>query len=167
MRSCAQLPLWRIGFTESRETMTWSKSSQGLGSRASLQAIRSRESMSSPRNIRKFSWKRFLISACHCMTRLFGTTISVLRTRPRILNSRMIRPASIVFPSPTSSARRYRTWSPRVTRSSVWSWCGNGITSAERGARSITLPPGRVRSKASATFAAAVIYAICSGLAFS
>ena len=47
-------------------------------------------------------WKR--ISLTHWVTSPFGAMTSVRLTSPRSLSSRMMRPASMVLPRPTSSA---------------------------------------------------------------
>ena len=57
---------------------------------------------------RKSSLKCVRISLTHWVTRPVGATTRTRSISPRILSSRNTSPASIVLPSPTSSARRTR-----------------------------------------------------------
>ena len=55
-------------------------------------------------------------SSRHCSTRPAGVSTSVRSAKPRNRSSERIKPASMVLPSPTSSARIAR---PRMRRSTV------------------------------------------------
>ena len=65
------------------------------------------------------------IRTCHCSTRLAGASISSLRTRPDESSGVRMRPASIVLPSPTSSATSHRVGHDSSTRLQTQSWCGS------------------------------------------
>ena len=59
------------------------------------------------------------ISSRHCDVSDGGVRMSARRTKPRIAYSFRMRPASIVFPKPTSSARTARPCRSRRTRIAV------------------------------------------------
>ena len=62
---------------------------------------------------------------CHCSTNDAGHTISNRRTSPLDSKGHRIKPASIVLPSPTSSATSQRAGHPERTRRHTQSWWGS------------------------------------------
>ena len=104
---------WRArrGLIESSEHTTWSKVAHGLIPASTGTPPAATSTNSSP--------KCWAISATHWSCTPLGATIRILRTRPRAFSSLMTSPASIVLPSPTSSAKRRRTGLVASARSSA------------------------------------------------
>ena len=66
-------------------------------------------------------------SCAHWSQRCTGHSTSIRRAIPRSTSSRAIIPASIVLPTPTSSAMRRRTGSSRSAMISGTNWYGRGL----------------------------------------
>ena len=78
--------------------------------------------------ISKSNLKKVDNASCHCSLRLAGHIINILLINWRAINSLMIKPASIVFPRPTSSAISNRTRGELRAIITGTSWKLTGIT---------------------------------------
>src|SRR6267143_517012 len=120
LRRCASSTM-----TKSHD-VCWAKARWGSRFAVSIDAIRSGRRSQSPTDRRTANGNSNFdsISSCHCPVSEAGVRMRARRTRPRIAYSFSKRPASIVFPRPTSSARIARPRISRRTRMHVRSWCG-------------------------------------------
>ncbi len=85
--------------------------------------------------------KRDASSVCHWSRKPAGVNTSTRSAAPRARSSATTRPASIVFPSPTSSASSTREPRPRTMASAGASWWGKTSSAA---ASAVRRPPGGV-----------------------
>jgi len=80
------------------------------------------------------------ISLCHCRVRLAGAAMRTRRASPERTRDRMARPASMVFPRPTSSHSRKLAGQEAMSLLATMDWWGHGTMGVV--SMPTNLPPG-------------------------